>query len=90
MRFVKPLDENILHLVVKKFKKVITVEEGCISGGFGSAINEFIVNNNYTGVAIRNIGIPDFFVPHGTMDELHKIVKLDESSLHEVIKKTLK
>ena len=90
MRFVKPLDEDILHLVFKKFKKVITVEEGCISGGFGSAINEFIMKNDYREVAIKNIGIPDFFVPHGTMDELHKIVKLDENSLFEVIKKTLK
>ncbi len=69
MRFVKPLDEALLHEVFKKYSKVITVEDGCLEGGMGSAILEFMVDNNYHA-AVTRLGIPDRFVEHGEQPEL--------------------
>jgi len=69
LRFVKPLDETLLHEVFKKFNKVITVEDGCIEGGMGSAILEFMADNNYNAQIIR-LGIPDRVVEHGEQPEL--------------------
>lgn len=70
MRFVKPLDETILHEVFSKFDKIITVEDGALMGGMGSAILEFMADNNYKAKIVR-LGIPDKFVQHGTQDELY-------------------
>jgi 1-deoxy-D-xylulose-5-phosphate synthase len=70
MRFVKPLDELLLHEVFSKFDKVITVEDGCIMGGMGSAILEFMADHNYSAKVVR-LGIPDKFIHHGTQDELY-------------------
>jgi 1-deoxy-D-xylulose-5-phosphate synthase len=70
MRFAKPLDEELLHKVFKKFSKVITVEDGCLTGGFGSAIIEFMVDNGYFA-SVERLGIPDRFVDHGSQKELH-------------------
>lgn len=78
--FVKPLDEIALHDIFQKFKKVITLEEGCITGGFGSAINEFAQQNGYL-VPIQNLGVPDVFIEHGTVAQLHQICKIDSESL---------
>ena len=58
LRFVKPLDEALLHEVFKKFSKVITVEDGCLEGGMGSAVLEFMADNNYNAQVVR-LGIPD-------------------------------
>ena len=69
MRFAKPIDEIMLHEVFSKFSKVITVEDGCIQGGFGSAVLEFMVDNKYHAEVTR-LGIPDRYVHHGTVDEL--------------------
>lgn len=69
MRFVKPIDEALLHEVFKKFSKVITVEDGCIEGGMGTAVLEFMADNNYQAQVIR-LGIPDKFVEHGEQPEL--------------------
>ncbi|MDX2248564.1 MAG: 1-deoxy-D-xylulose-5-phosphate synthase [Bacteroidia bacterium] len=69
MRFVKPLDETMLHEVFGKFSKVITVEDGCIQGGFGSAILEFMADHGYTSRLFR-MGMPDRFVDHGSQPEL--------------------
>ncbi len=69
LRFVKPLDEALLHEVFKKFNKVITVEDGCVEGGMGSAILEFMADNNYKAQIIR-LGIPDRVVEHGEQPEL--------------------
>jgi len=71
MRFVKPIDEEMLHEVFKKFDKVITVEDGCLMGGMGSAVLEFMADNNYSSTIIR-LGIPDKVVEHGTQQELYK------------------
>ncbi len=71
MRFVKPLDEEMLHEVFKKFSKIITIEDGCLAGGFGSAIIEFMSDNGYLA-QVERLGIPDRFVDHGSQVELHK------------------
>lgn len=70
LRFVKPLDELLLHEVFSKFTKVITVEDGCLMGGMGSAVLEFCADHNYKAQVVR-LGIPDKFVHHGTQDELY-------------------
>jgi len=69
MRFVKPLDEELLHTIFKKFSKIITVEDGCLMGGFGSAVLEFMADNNYRA-EVKRLGIPDRFIEHGTQQEL--------------------
>ncbi|MEM9337512.1 MAG: 1-deoxy-D-xylulose-5-phosphate synthase [Bacteroidota bacterium] len=70
MRFVKPLDEELLHHVFSKFSRVITVEDGCLMGGFGSAILEFASDNHYSS-QIKRLGIPDRIVEHGDQSALH-------------------
>ena len=70
LRFVKPIDELLLHEVFTKFDKVITVEDGCLMGGMGSAVIEFMADNSYQAKVVR-LGIPDQFIDHGTQDELH-------------------
>jgi len=70
MRFVKPLDEEILHEVFSKFKRVITIEDGCLQGGFGSAIIEFMADHNYSS-QIKRLGIPDKYIQHGSQDTLY-------------------
>ena len=71
MRFAKPLDEKLLHEVFTKFNKVITIEDGCLPGGMGSAIVEFMADHNYTA-HVKRLGIPDEFIEHGTQVELYK------------------
>ncbi len=70
MRFAKPIDEELLHEVFSKFKKVITVEDGCIVGGMGSAVLEFMADNNYSAI-VKRLGIPDEFIEHGEQNELY-------------------
>ncbi|WP_413671141.1 1-deoxy-D-xylulose-5-phosphate synthase [Mucilaginibacter sp. Mucisp86] len=70
LRFVKPLDEALLHDVFKNFSKVITVEDGCIEGGAGSAVLEFMADNGYTNIQVKRLGIPDKFIEHGDQPEL--------------------
>ncbi|TVZ26127.1 1-deoxy-D-xylulose-5-phosphate synthase [Gillisia sp. Hel_I_86] len=86
--FVKPLDEMMLHKIFSKFKQVVTVEEGAISGGFGSAILEFASKCNYTS-QIECLGIPDQFIEQGNMKELYEIVKLDVTSIATTLKSLL-
>ena len=70
MRFVKPIDELLLHEVFSKFEKVITVEDGCLMGGMGTAVLEFMADHNYKAQVVR-LGIPDKFIDHGTQEELY-------------------
>lgn len=70
MRFAKPLDELLLHEVFGKFKHVITVEDGCIQGGMGSAVLEFMADHGYSA-QVKRLGVPDEFIEHGTQDELY-------------------
>lgn len=78
--FVKPLDQEALHFICKNFERIITVEDGTIKGGFGSAILEFASENNYQ-IPIKALGIPDEFVDQGTVEELQKKCGIDADSL---------
>ncbi|KIQ18008.1 1-deoxy-D-xylulose-5-phosphate synthase [Flavobacterium sp. MEB061] len=78
--FIKPLDHNILHYIFENFKTLITIEDGVISGGFGSAILEFAAANNYTN-KIQILGVPDVFIEHGTVLQLQQLCKIDVKSL---------
>lgn len=80
MRFVKPLDERLLHIIFKTFKTVITVEDAAIQGGFGSAIAEFMVDHQYQSKIIR-LGIADVIIEHGEQKELYELCGIDSSSI---------
>ncbi len=80
MRFVKPIDEVMLHEVFSKFKKVITIEDGCLMGGFGSAVVEFMADHNYSAQVVR-LGIPDKYVHHGTQKELWAECGFDKAAI---------
>lgn len=80
MRFVKPLDEVLLHTILKTFNTVITIEDNSIKGGFGSAVLEFAATHNYKN-NIKLLGIPDVFIEHGSVTELQKSIGLDVGSL---------
>ena len=86
MRFVKPMDLNILHRVCQSGDKIITIEDGVITGGFGSAILEFMADNNYTN-NIKLLGIPDKFIKHGTTNKLKESIGLDSMGLRKEIEK---
>jgi 1-deoxy-D-xylulose-5-phosphate synthase len=85
MRFLKPLDENILHEVGKKFKRIVTIEDGVRNGGFGSSILEYISDNGFSNRVIR-LGLPDSFVEHGTVGELQHLVGIDVENIVNTIK----
>ncbi|MGB8491098.1 MAG: 1-deoxy-D-xylulose-5-phosphate synthase [Bacteroidales bacterium] len=80
MRFIAPLDRDVLHKVFRKFTRVITVEDGILKGGFGSAIVEFMCDHGYTA-EVRRLGIPDYFVEHGTQGELIRECGFDAESI---------
>ena len=88
LRFVKPLDAVLLHEVFTKFKKVITLEDGCLMGGFGSAIIEFMVDQKYNSEIVR-LGIPDEYVHHGTQEELWKDCGFDAKAIVKAVEKML-
>ncbi len=88
LRFVKPLDAVLLHEVFTKFKKVITVEDGCLMGGFGSAIIEFMVDQKYNSEIVR-LGIPDEYVHHGTQEELWEDCGFDAKAIVKAVEKML-
>ncbi len=85
MRFASPLDAEVLHSVFHKFHKIITVEDGILKGGFGSAIIEFMCDNGYRA-EIKRLGIPDYFVEHGTQEELARECGIDADSIAETIR----
>ncbi len=88
MRFLKPLDENILEEVASKFDKIVTVENGVRNGGLGSAVMEWMSDHNYTPI-IKRLGLPDKFVEHGKVEELQKIVGIDTESIKKAISQLL-
>ncbi len=83
--FVKPLDEELLHTIFKSFKEIITLEDGVIKGGFGTAILEFASNYKYTS-NIKILGIPDEFIEQGTIEELQHYCNIDVSSLRTIFR----
>lgn len=88
MRFIKPLDEVILDDVFTRFKKIITVEDGTIVGGFGSAVAEFMVHHNYNST-LRMVGIPDEFIEHGTQRQLYRECGFDPEGIANAVREIL-
>ena len=86
IRFVKPLDEKLLHEVFKNYRKVITLEDGCIQGGMGSAVLEFMADHGYSAQVIR-LGIPDAYVEHGEQPELWAECGYDAASIAKTVRK---
>ncbi len=82
MRFAKPLDEELLHEVLKQFKYIITLEDGCLMGGFGSAVVEFMADQGYHN-RIKRLGIPDEVIEHGTQLELHRQCGFDPEGIYQ-------
>lgn len=70
MRFVKPLDEKLLHEIFANYRRLVTVEDGCLQGGFGSAVLEFMADHHYSA-EVKRLGIPDAVIEHGEQLELH-------------------
>jgi 1-deoxy-D-xylulose-5-phosphate synthase len=89
MRFAKPIDEAMLHEVFTKFEKVITVEDGCIMGGMGSAVIEFMADNGYSSKVVR-LGIPDTFIEHGEQNELYEECGFSPNAIVKQVKQILK
>ena len=84
LRFLKPLDEELLHEVGSRFAHVVTVEDGVLKGGMGSALLEFMADNGYTP-QVRRIGVPDRFVEHGTIQQLYRLCEMDEEGIYKVL-----
>lgn len=84
MVFLKPLDESILHETGSKYKAVITVEDGTVVGGLGTAVSEWYCEHGYN-VKVRKIGIPDSFIPHGTVPQLYELCGMDNNSIKDVV-----
>ncbi len=88
MRFIKPLDVDILNDLVTRFEKIVTLEESTIVGGFGTGVLEYLAERNLKNDILR-IGLPDKFIDHGTQEELHKQLGIDPDGIVEKIKKFL-
>lgn len=88
MRYAKPVDELLLHEVFSKFDKVITVEDGCIVGGMGSAVLEFMADHDYQA-QVKRLGIPDKIIEHGSQDELYAECNYDTASIVKTAKEML-
>ncbi len=84
MRFLKPIDESILDEVGQKFKKVVTIEDGVLKGGFGSAVLEYMSDHGYNPV-IKRIGIPDHFIEHGTVAQLRELIGMNAEGIYKTI-----
>ena len=80
LRFLKPLDEEMLHEIGRRFRRIVTVEDGVVSGGMGSAVLEFMADHGYKP-DVRRIGVPDQFVEHGTVNELYHLCGMDEEGI---------
>ena len=86
--FIKPLDQDKLRYIFKNYEHIITIEDGCITGGFGSAVLEF-TNAEGINTNCKLFGIPDAFIPHGSVEELHKMAGLDKSTVKSYIEEVL-
>lgn len=89
LKFLKPLDEELMHDIAHKFKKIITIEDGVLKGGFGSAVAEFLADNQYQ-MELHRMGIPDNFIEHGTPEELYRSIELDAEGIRKKLKFVLK
>ncbi len=84
MIYLKPIDEDILHEVARNYEQIVTVENGTIKGGLGSAVLEFLSENNYL-VKVKRIGVPDEFIEHGSIPELYKLCGMDVESISRAL-----
>jgi 1-deoxy-D-xylulose-5-phosphate synthase len=84
MRFAKPLDEELLHEVLSKYPKIITVEDGTVKGGFGSAVLEFANEQGYKN-EVKILGIPDKIIEHGSLKELHRECGYDAQAIKQTV-----
>ncbi len=85
MRFAKPLDEAMLHEVFSRFEKIVTIEDGTVKGGFGSAVLEFMAEHNYKA-EVKIMGIPDTLVEHGTPKQLYEEIGIDANGIAKTIR----
>ncbi len=85
MRFLKPIDEELLHEIFRQFNKIITLEDGSIIGGLGSAATEFANDNGYHSATIHRLGIPDRFIEQGTLEELHHECGIDKEGIFTAV-----
>jgi 1-deoxy-D-xylulose-5-phosphate synthase len=88
MRFAKPIDEEMLHEVFAKFNKVVTIEDGTVVGGFGSAVLEFMAAHNYTA-EVKIMGIPDALVEHGTPKQLYEEIGIDANGIAKTVREIM-
>jgi 1-deoxy-D-xylulose-5-phosphate synthase len=88
-RFVKPLDEELILKTVATIKKIITVEENVLQGGFGSAVLELLAEKNITGVGVKRLGLPDEFVHHASQAEQRDKYALNEEGIIRAIREML-
>jgi 1-deoxy-D-xylulose-5-phosphate synthase len=88
MRFAKPLDEALLHEVFANYDKVVTVEDGCVQGGFGSAVLEFMAEHNYKA-EVKILGIPDRLVEHGTPKQLYEEIGIDANGIAKTVREMM-
>lgn len=84
LRFLKPLDEELLHEVGRNFQHIITIEDGVRKGGMGSAVLEFMADNDYTP-HVQRIGVPDSFIEHGSIKELYHLCGMDEEGIYKIL-----
>jgi 1-deoxy-D-xylulose-5-phosphate synthase len=89
LRFVKPIDEDLLHEAFSKYNRIVTVEDGTVVGGFGSAVLEFMNKNQYHA-EVKILGIPDRLVEHGTPKELHRECAYDAQGIAEAVRELMK
>lgn len=89
MRFIKPLDTALLDSIFAKYKRIITVEDNVLQGGFGSAICEYACDHFYN-LKIKRLGIPDRFIEHGSPEDLYKVCGIDSKTITETVKNMLK
>jgi 1-deoxy-D-xylulose-5-phosphate synthase len=88
MRYVKPLDEELLHQIFNRFDRIVTVEDGCVMGGFGSAVLEFMAEHGYMA-RVKRQGIPDAVIEHGEQIELHRECGFDPAGIAEAVRELL-
>ena len=81
LRFLKPLDEEMLHEIGRRFRHIVTVEDGVVRGGMGSAVLEFMADHGYKP-DVRRIGVPDRFIEHGTVAQLYHLCGMDEEGIY--------
>jgi 1-deoxy-D-xylulose-5-phosphate synthase len=88
MRFAKPLDEEFLREALESYPKIITVEDGTVVGGFGSAVAEFMAAHNYKN-ELKILGIPDAIIEHGTLKELHRECGYDAEAIADAVREMM-